>query len=268
MELGGAFMISPSEVAATVSEYLQGSDRPDVHRYRERFEEDPARLEKRVRRTIDLCNLGGFFGKDILDVGCGYGVDAVAVAAIGNNDIIGVDILESAIGAVTDCLRAMQAKGNSLAITPLHGDACALRLPDGFFDGILSTQTVGHARERQRLFDEWFRLLRPGGRAVIADSTDLFSGAGPSQYFEGRSETASKSDRMLDPFALRDMLRKSGFRVGLRHQFTKPSLCRVINKSLNDALSKWLLARSPDFILVARKPGARPRRRGRRRSMQ
>ncbi len=260
-------MISPSEVAATVSEYLQGSDRPDVRRYRERFEEDPSRLEKRVRRTIDLCNLGGFFGKDILDVGCGYGVDAVAVAAIGNNDIIGVDILESAIDAVTDCLRAMQAKGIALAVTPLQGDACALRLPDGFFDGILSTQTVVHARDRQRLFDEWFRLLRPGGRAVIADSTDLFSGAGRSQDCEGstgKRGTVSKSRRVVDPFALRDMLRKSGFRVELRHDFTKPTLCRLINKSLKDALSKWLLARSPDFMLVACKPGARPRRRGHR----
>ncbi len=260
-------MISPSEVAATVSEYLQGSDRPDVRRYRERFEEDPARLEKRVRRTIDLCNLGGFFGKDILDVGCGYGVDAVVVAAIGNNDVIGVDILESAIDAVTDCLRAMQAKGNALAITPLQGDACALRLPDGFFDGILSTQAIGHARDRQTLFDEWFRLLRPGGCALLADSTDLFSGAAPSQDCEGhtgKNGTASRSRRVLNPFDLREMLCKSGFRVEFRHQFTKPTLFRLINKSLNDALSKRLLARSPDFMLVARKPGARPRRRRRR----
>lgn len=66
-------------------------------------------------------------------------------------------------------------------------------------------------------------------------------------------ETGEYSERLLDPFEVREMLRKSGFNVQLRHLYRKFPY-RLLNRSVSDALSKRLFAVRPHFVLVARKP--------------
>lgn len=47
------------------------------------------------------------------------------------------------------------------------GDGCALDLPDGAYDTVLSIQVLEHVFEPIRMFDELFRVTRPGGTVVV-----------------------------------------------------------------------------------------------------
>jgi SAM-dependent methyltransferase len=47
------------------------------------------------------------------------------------------------------------------------GDGCALDLPDGSFDTVLSIQVLEHVFEPIRMVEELYRVTRPGGTLVL-----------------------------------------------------------------------------------------------------
>ncbi len=49
------------------------------------------------------------------------------------------------------------------------GDATALQVPDASFDGAIARFTIHHVPAPARLFRELARVVRPGGRIIIAD---------------------------------------------------------------------------------------------------
>jgi ubiquinone/menaquinone biosynthesis C-methylase UbiE len=328
-------------IAATIREYVQGSDHPDLVVYRKGIGNDAKRMQTKLWRIKHWCDLGDFYGKRILEVGCGFGWDAVGMALVGRNEVIASDILPSMIDGVTQCLETMKQKGNPLPITPMQGDICSLPLKNGSLDGIFSTEAIEHVHDLQKMFDECYRLLKRGGTAVIVNDSNRFNEdarrhswdswqerddswehvewlktevrpiehADAKPYGVMREElirevapklsdeevaklradtagmiyseimeavkkyrtdgsiptrdeyawcrnpkTGEYSERLLDPFELADMMRKSGFKVQLRHFYRKLPY-RLFNRSVSKILSKRLYALRSEFILVARKPG-------------
>lgn len=65
-------------------------------------------------------------------------------------------------------------------------------------------------------------------------------------------ETGEYSERLLDPFELRKMLKAAGFKVQLRHLFRKMPM-RLLNGLRFKPLNKRLYGLRPHFVLVARK---------------
>jgi SAM-dependent methyltransferase len=56
----------------------------------------------------------------------------------------------------------------------LQGDATMLPLIDGQFDAVLMLGGIHHVRDRQQLFREVFRMLRPGGRFLWREPVSDF----------------------------------------------------------------------------------------------
>ena len=75
-------MDSAAELPNILNEYVQGSDHPDLQVYR-RDIADGEFLNVWRWRIEQYCELGNFYGKRLLEVGCGFGWDAVGLALIG-----------------------------------------------------------------------------------------------------------------------------------------------------------------------------------------
>jgi ubiquinone/menaquinone biosynthesis C-methylase UbiE len=103
-------------------------------------------------------------GDAVIDVGCGTGEDARALAALVGpaGRVVGVDRSAALIAAA----RA-RAAGLGLAAEYAVGDACALDFPDASFDGCRMERVLHHLAEPQRAVDELARVCRPGGRLVL-----------------------------------------------------------------------------------------------------
>lgn len=169
-------MPSDADMARIVTEYVHGSDHPDLVVYRKDFETkfDVRRWVREIRRR---CELGAFHRKRVLEVGCGFGWDSVGLCLAGDNEIVAVDILPSMIDGLRECLAAMAAKGHDLEVQPVVGDICSLDLPDASFDGIHSSEAIEHVHDLDAMFRRCWQLLVPGGRLLIVDDSNRYNSA-------------------------------------------------------------------------------------------
>jgi ubiquinone/menaquinone biosynthesis C-methylase UbiE len=101
---------------------------------------------------------GDLLGRRVLDVGCGTGVLAAALAERGSR-VWGVDASDEML------VQAATRAGRGLAFKP--GDAESLPFKDGWFERVVFRLVV-HVVDRQRAFAEARRVLAPGGRVVLA----------------------------------------------------------------------------------------------------
>ncbi len=65
--------------------------------------------------------------------------------------------------------REALALGLQSKITFLEADYCRTGLPDASFDALVGIESVVHAQDKLSFADEAFRLLKPGGKLIIAE---------------------------------------------------------------------------------------------------
>jgi len=125
-----------------------------------RYERTAAELEPAARHVVDLASVAR--GERLLDVACGTGNAALLAAAVGA-EVTGLD----AAPRLVDVARARAAAAGTPA-TFVVGDALDLPFHDGAFDVVLSVFGVIFAPDADRALAEIVRVLRPGGRALVA----------------------------------------------------------------------------------------------------
>lgn len=124
-----------------------------------------------------------------LDIGTGGGPLLIELGKITDLELVGVDIDPEALGLAAD-----NARHHGLDVKRCQwrqGDVHALPLPDDFADFAVSRGSIPFWDDRVAAFREIYRVLRPGGLAVI--------GGGFSRY-QSREEVA----RMRPPWARKD----------------------------------------------------------------
>ncbi len=102
-------------------------------------------------------------GMQALDVACGTGaVTRVIFEALGGaGQVCGVDPIEN-----------MLAEARKSVPVPFHlGHAEALPFPDRSFDFLSMGYALRHVSDLNRTFNEYRRVLRPGGRLLILEIT-------------------------------------------------------------------------------------------------
>lgn len=130
-----------------------------AHEYDDVFPKHVAEhyIEKRTSLVKDLLPLGGL----VLDVGCGTGQLAAAIAAEGY-DVFGVDLSASMVARA----RARGLVGTYAGVTT------ALPFGDGAFDLALTVATLHHLETPERVratVSEMGRVVKPGGFIVLWD---------------------------------------------------------------------------------------------------
>ena len=99
-------------------------------------------------------------GKRILDIGCGIGGPAFEMASVHGATVTGID-LEAPL--VERARRVGEAKGLSGQCVFHVVDGGALDFDDSSFDIVISSGAVTQTEDKDSLFAEIHRVLRPGG---------------------------------------------------------------------------------------------------------
>lgn len=144
----------------------------------------------------------------LLDVACGSGGPAIAIAAATGCWLTGVDIEEAAI----EQAKSLAAVGQ-LRVGPTFIVAnCSQVLPfeDDDFDVISCIDAIIHLADRRAVFADWFRLLRPGGRLILTDACVL-TGVVSKEELDIR---ASQGTFHIAPVGFNEvLLERAGFKL-------------------------------------------------------
>lgn len=100
-------------------------------------------------------------GLDVLDVGCGQGIDVTNYALSGAN-VTGVDLTPRHVE-----LARLHTQALGLDVTIVQGDAEQLPFEDDTFDRVSSNGVLHHTPDLDAALREVRRVLRPGGQARI-----------------------------------------------------------------------------------------------------
>ena len=151
----------------------------------------------------------------VLDVGCGSGGPALLLAREVGCRVMGVDINEA--GIRTGLALARQA-GAQDRVELRHADVQQpLPFPDQAFDAIVCLDVMCHLPDRGRLFDEWLRVLRPGGLTLYTDPV-VVTGLVSREEFATRSSTGYFE--FGPPGVNERLLREAGFELVLSEDAT------------------------------------------------
>jgi len=105
-------------------------------------------------------------GDRVLDVGCGTGGPALAIAHYSGAHITGIDLLA---GHVERASARAAEQGLTDRTTFVAGDATAMSFADASFDHVFAIESAYHADDKARFYRECARVLKPGGCFVGTD---------------------------------------------------------------------------------------------------
>ena len=153
----------------------------------------------------------------VLEIGCGTGVVARAIAARDGfaGTVTGVDQSPEFIAAAG---RLADEEGVGERVEFAVGDAHELDLPAASFDAVVAHTLVSHVRDPLAVLAQAARVVRPGGTVVIFDGDYGSLTFGCSDAWLGEAmEGAVRSMIMSSPRVMHDLPRllpQAGLRLG------------------------------------------------------
>ena len=154
--------------------------------------------------------------KTVLDVGCGTGVAARAIARRKGfaGRVVGIDVASYLIAAAK---RLAEEEGVASDIEFRTGDSHSLQLSDALFDAAVAHTLVSHVSDPLAVLNEIARVVRPGGTVGIFDGDYASMTFGSDDPEKGKADDEAIIDAIVtNPRILRQMpqlLREAGLEL-------------------------------------------------------
>ena len=151
-------------------------------------------------------------GAEVLDIGCGIGgVDLLLVERFGAARVVGIDVEEPNL---TLARRRAAEKGLAQRVSyqVIEAKPGPLPFPAASFDVVFSKDALIHIPDKEALFSDIHRLLRPGGRFIASDWLRSDDNP-PSPAMERYIASEGLSFAMASPARYRRAMEQAGFRA-------------------------------------------------------
>lgn len=145
--------------------WLNKKDRAIHFGYYETFKESHSQaLEKLNKVMADKVNIKS--SDIILDAGCGQGGSSLWLAQNIGCDTVGVTLVPHQVQTAT---KEAKLRGLDHKSRFLQKDYTETEMGSSTFDVVWACESLCHAKEKIKFYSEAYRLLRPGGRLVVAE---------------------------------------------------------------------------------------------------
>jgi ubiquinone/menaquinone biosynthesis C-methylase UbiE len=166
--------------------------------------------DEAIRLLIRVAEIGP--ADDVLDVACGPGLVACAVAAQARR-VVGIDLTP----AMIEEARARQARQGLSNVHWRVGDVSTLPFAAHEFDAVLTRYSLHHMPAPRQLLIEMARVTKPSGRVVVAD---LILPAEKGRVYDAAERLRDPSHRrVLADDELVELFAVAGLRVMRREAY-------------------------------------------------
>ena len=130
----------------------------------EKVKNFPASL---LRMNEVMMEMAGIKDKDrVLDAGCGVGGSSLFMASVLGCRVTGISLSQGQIEKARQYAEKRKQQG---LVDFLVMDYCNTTFPNESFDVIWGCESICYAPDKAAFIKEAYRLLKPGGRLVVAD---------------------------------------------------------------------------------------------------
>lgn len=172
---------------------------------------------------------------ECLDIGCGPGFFSILLKKDGHN-VVSMDYSEEMLEKTKENLEEMGFEAHTV-----RGDAQHLSFEDHRFDLIVSRDLVWNLEDPGQAYQEWIRVLKPGGVLFVSDG-NYYLHYYNEDYKKARENSqkggSSHSCHGIDPTPINEIARKLPMSKCLRPNWDVETLSQLGLKKIQTQISE------------------------------